>query len=162
MENCFFYCVYIKCLFESLLYIFESEFFELISKAQSHRADDQRGLLNKSHLILPDFLRRPRPCSRDYGYALNASHQTQSLDSGVEGATRRNPVRNSHRNSVRALEEEEEHAADLTLVAEGDIGSPNDLLMPPSPMTPPHPTERPRLLREEACQDWAQPGTSPV
>ncbi|XP_028832122.1 regulator of G-protein signaling 12b isoform X2 [Denticeps clupeoides] len=33
------------------------EFFELISKAQGKRADDQRGLLNKSDLVLPDFLR---------------------------------------------------------------------------------------------------------
>ncbi|XP_062243974.1 regulator of G-protein signaling 12-like isoform X1 [Platichthys flesus] len=33
------------------------EFFDLISKAQSNRADDQRGLLNKSNLQLPDFLR---------------------------------------------------------------------------------------------------------
>uniref|UniRef100_A0A1A8IYI8 Regulator of G-protein signaling 12b n=1 Tax=Nothobranchius kuhntae TaxID=321403 RepID=A0A1A8IYI8_NOTKU len=33
------------------------KFFDLISKAQSNRADDQRGLLNKSHLQLPDFLR---------------------------------------------------------------------------------------------------------
>uniref|UniRef100_H3D3C3 Regulator of G protein signaling 12b n=1 Tax=Tetraodon nigroviridis TaxID=99883 RepID=H3D3C3_TETNG len=33
-----------------------SEFFDLISKAQSNRADDQRGLLNKSDLQLPDFL----------------------------------------------------------------------------------------------------------
>lgn len=34
-----------------------AEFFDLISKAQSNRADDQRGLLNKSDLQLPDFLR---------------------------------------------------------------------------------------------------------
>ncbi|KAL3067410.1 hypothetical protein OYC64_017194 [Pagothenia borchgrevinki] len=33
------------------------EFFDFISKAQSNRADDQRGLLNKSDLQLPDFLR---------------------------------------------------------------------------------------------------------
>nr|XP_046260100.1 regulator of G-protein signaling 12b isoform X2 [Scatophagus argus] len=33
------------------------EFFDLLSKAQSNRADDQRGLLNKSDLQLPDFLR---------------------------------------------------------------------------------------------------------
>uniref|UniRef100_A0A8C6KUZ2 Regulator of G protein signaling 12b n=1 Tax=Nothobranchius furzeri TaxID=105023 RepID=A0A8C6KUZ2_NOTFU len=40
------------------------EFFDLISKAQSNRADDQRGLLNKSHLQLPDFLRlSPEPNS---------------------------------------------------------------------------------------------------
>ncbi|XP_060782383.1 regulator of G-protein signaling 12b isoform X3 [Neoarius graeffei] len=80
------------------------EFFELISKAQSNRADDQRGLLNKSDLVLPDFLRldpdtnpedvpisstpdprKPRPRSKENGSALSASHHTQSLDSGVEG-----------------------------------------------------------------------------
>ncbi|KAI7810982.1 regulator of G-protein signaling 12 [Triplophysa rosa] len=79
------------------------EFFELISKAQSNRADDQRGLLNKSDLVLPDFLRLDpeaygnndnfsstpvsysnRPRSRENGSALNASHQSQSLDSAVE------------------------------------------------------------------------------
>ncbi|KAL2079103.1 hypothetical protein ACEWY4_024847 [Coilia grayii] len=33
------------------------EFFELLSKAQSSRAEDQRGLLRKEDLVLPDFLR---------------------------------------------------------------------------------------------------------
>ncbi|XP_022069818.2 regulator of G-protein signaling 12 isoform X2 [Acanthochromis polyacanthus] len=33
------------------------EFFELLSRAQSTRANDQRGLLNKDDLVLPDFLR---------------------------------------------------------------------------------------------------------
>ncbi|KAK2909060.1 hypothetical protein Q8A67_004897 [Cirrhinus molitorella] len=82
------------------------EFFELISKAQSNRADDQRGLLNKSDLVLPDFLRldteaddcnlsstpvshKNRPRSKENGSALSASHQTQSLDSAVEGTAPR-------------------------------------------------------------------------
>ncbi|TRY87600.1 hypothetical protein DNTS_005988 [Danionella cerebrum] len=72
----------------------------LISKAQSNRADDQRGLLNKSDLVLPDFLRlsaeadanhsstpithKNRPRSKENGSALSASHQSQSLDSAVE------------------------------------------------------------------------------
>ena len=38
---------------------FPIEFFELISKAQSNRADDQRGLLRKEDLVLPEFLRLP-------------------------------------------------------------------------------------------------------
>ncbi|XP_077575401.1 regulator of G-protein signaling 12b isoform X2 [Stigmatopora nigra] len=85
------------------------EFFDLISKAQSNRADDQRGLLNKSDLQLPDFLRLapsgtgravpptydPEPgCSTPYsrnpgndrsstGHFLNAHHQSQSLDSAL-------------------------------------------------------------------------------
>ncbi|XP_062852386.1 regulator of G-protein signaling 12-like isoform X3 [Trichomycterus rosablanca] len=152
------------------------EFFELISKAQSNRADDQRGLLNKSDLVLPDFLRldrhapdpcRSRPRSRENGSALGASHQTQSLDSGVEWPGARRALAPPHRNptsrspGAQALEEEE-HATDLTLVAEGDIASPNNLLLPSSPVPPSRSPERPRLLREDAYRDWAHPGTSPV
>ncbi|XP_064190618.1 regulator of G-protein signaling 12-like isoform X1 [Anguilla rostrata] len=71
------------------------EFFELISKAQSNRADDQRGLLNKDDLVLPDFLRlAPEPsCSTPRrgkenggaGGALNAAHHSLSLDSTPPG-----------------------------------------------------------------------------
>uniref|UniRef100_A0AAY4AQS4 Regulator of G protein signaling 12b n=1 Tax=Denticeps clupeoides TaxID=299321 RepID=A0AAY4AQS4_9TELE len=86
------------------------EFFELISKAQGKRADDQRGLLNKSDLVLPDFLRlchlgnttvsgplcstpnnHSNPRGRGNGSTLNASHHSQSLDLGVidgSGGTR--------------------------------------------------------------------------
>ncbi|XP_041842403.1 regulator of G-protein signaling 12 isoform X1 [Melanotaenia boesemani] len=39
------------------------EFFELLSRAQSTRANDQRGLLNKEDLVLPDFLRLAPPTS---------------------------------------------------------------------------------------------------
>uniref|UniRef100_A0A3B3CP44 Regulator of G protein signaling 12b n=1 Tax=Oryzias melastigma TaxID=30732 RepID=A0A3B3CP44_ORYME len=81
------------------------EFFDLISKAQSNRNDDQRGLLNKSDLQLPDFLRlSPAPANTAHGYEFNsstpnsrnpqngflggshllsASHHSQSLDSGI-------------------------------------------------------------------------------
>lgn len=59
--------------------------------------------------------------------------------------------------------EEEEHNTDLTLVAEGDIHSPNNLLLPPSPLPLTRSPDRPRLHREDAYQDgWVQPGTSPV
>ncbi|CAF94997.1 unnamed protein product [Tetraodon nigroviridis] len=37
------------------------EFFELLSRAQSARANDQRGLLRKEDLVLPDFLRLSPP-----------------------------------------------------------------------------------------------------
>lgn len=54
-------CVYLyTCLFGLCVCVYlcvPAEFFDLISKAQSNRADDQRGLLNKSDLQLPDFLR---------------------------------------------------------------------------------------------------------
>lgn len=88
--------------FEIIVFIVQPEFFELISKAQSNRADDQRGLLNKSDLVLPEFLRldteadvsndnlnstpisyKTRPRSKENGSALSASHQSQSLDSAV-------------------------------------------------------------------------------
>ncbi|KAM9836344.1 regulator of G-protein signaling 12-like isoform 2-T2 [Aulostomus maculatus] len=39
------------------------EFFELLSRAQSARANDQRGLLSKEDLVLPDFLRLAPPTS---------------------------------------------------------------------------------------------------
>ncbi|KAG7271725.1 hypothetical protein CRUP_001309 [Coryphaenoides rupestris] len=39
------------------------EFFELLSRAQSSRANDQRGLLSKEDLVLPDFLRLAPPTS---------------------------------------------------------------------------------------------------
>uniref|UniRef100_W5KSM3 Regulator of G protein signaling 12b n=1 Tax=Astyanax mexicanus TaxID=7994 RepID=W5KSM3_ASTMX len=175
------------------------EFFELISKAQSNRADDQRGLLNKSDLVLPDFLRldpdtnpsreplgpapashKPRPRSKENGSALSASHQTQSLDSAVEVQGTRRVLMPLHRNprhsgtslgtsdwrregGAQALEEEEDNGMDLTLVAEGDITSPNSKLLPPSPLPCIPSPDRPRLHRGDAYQDsWGQPGTSPV
>ncbi|KAM9857446.1 regulator of G-protein signaling 12b [Aulostomus maculatus] len=174
------------------------EFFNLISKAQSNRADDQRGLLNKSDLQLPDFLRlstvapnqaacppynsepscsTPKssnsdngsfPCSGRLGnkansgnrggatHLLNASHQSQSLDSalGTEcGGGRRtrppppfpdtvSPIHPFHdaqrgllkdcsrQESVQMLEEDT--LSDLTLVGEGDINSPNLNYVTPS------------------------------
>ncbi|KAI4881216.1 hypothetical protein NFI96_033450 [Prochilodus magdalenae] len=178
------------------------KFFELISKAQSNRADDQRGLLNKSDLVLPDFLRldpetnpshetlglaptthKSRPRSKENGSALSASHQSQSLDSAVEVQGPRRALMPLHRNPASSRShsgtssgssewrrdggpqalEEEENGMDLTLVAEGDITSPNSKLLPPSPLPLSSSPGRPRLLREDAYQDsWGQPGTSPV
>ncbi|XP_077445691.1 regulator of G-protein signaling 12 isoform X2 [Stigmatopora argus] len=40
---------------------FGDKFLELLSRAQSSRADDQRGLLSKEDLVLPDFLRPSSP-----------------------------------------------------------------------------------------------------
>lgn len=227
-----------------------AEFFELISKAQGKRADDQRGLLDKSDLVLPDFLRladsdndhderdgygygydqgRPRRhgkhhlhqpllCStpaadrvrgtRENGSALSASHQSQSLDSGVtdsgcgggRGAGRRalmppsgprqrllqrapgpfpsafSPVGPSSSSSAsedwpgsgqRALEDEES-MADLTLVGEGDISSPNSSLLPPHAAMADEPRRRhgngpsTSTSAGQAGQEWAGSGISPV
>ncbi|KAG9342501.1 hypothetical protein JZ751_016504 [Albula glossodonta] len=140
------------------------EFFELISKAQSNRADDQRGLLNKEDLVLPDFLRlapepacsTPRRGKENSAGALNASHHSQSLDSTLSP---RDPPAGpfhapvspiAHHTDPRAgppwpqtssdwrndtvQTVEDESMADLTLVGEGDITSPNSTLLPPSPM----------------------------
>ncbi|XP_034544377.1 regulator of G-protein signaling 12b isoform X2 [Notolabrus celidotus] len=199
------------------------EFFDLISKAQSNRADDQRGLLNKSDLQLPDFLRltpvatnqaSPPPCESEPGcstpyscnpnngsfprngrqgikaksndrgggstHLLNASHQSQSLDSalGTESRGGRKtrppppfpgilspihpsqgahcgPILDSVRGeSVQMLEEDT--LSELTLVGEGDINCPSLNYVTPSPLQcNPHP-------RHEAQDDRPSSGTSPV
>ncbi|XP_058480150.1 regulator of G-protein signaling 12 isoform X2 [Solea solea] len=153
------------------------EFFELLSRAQSTRANDQRGLLNKEDLVLPDFLRLTPPTSscsissdlacstpdclkqsRENGVssrgALTSSLRSESLDSslssnanGPSGTRRcllpppRHPSFGTHlspisrptdtRSSLRTVEEDTH--ADLTLVGEGDINSPNSTLLPSSP-----------------------------
>ncbi|XP_061101316.1 regulator of G-protein signaling 12b isoform X1 [Conger conger] len=120
------------------------EFFELISKAQSNRANDQRGLLNKDDLVLPDFLRLAAEpsCStprrgKENGGALSSTHHCLSLDSpapgpglGLSPIPRAPPPWKGH--SVQMLEDES--MGDLTLVGEGDITSPNSTLLPPSPV----------------------------
>ncbi|NWJ09417.1 RGS12 protein, partial [Crypturellus undulatus] len=174
------------------------EFFELISKAQSNRADDQRGLLRKEDLILPDFLRLPptgpEPSSSTPAGPKGLSKRVSKSD-GKEGCTspsgKLESVQNYSENSVkkigysenkhksaltavssqktysvpfnttlspiphaqessttvwkrqsRELQAEaiqtvdDENVADLTLVAEGDISSPNSTLLPPPPPTP--------------------------
>ncbi|NXO52073.1 RGS12 protein, partial [Aramus guarauna] len=168
------------------------EFFELISKAQSNRADDQRGLLRKEDLILPDFLRLPptgpEPSSstpagpkgrvskndgkdectspsgkqesiqnlnensvKKMGYsenkhksALTALHSQKTIS--VPFNTPLSPIPHAQENNAtiwkrqsRELQAEgiqmvdDENVADLTLVAEGDISSPNSTLLPPLP-----------------------------
>ncbi|KAK4819089.1 hypothetical protein QYF61_025348 [Mycteria americana] len=175
------------------------EFFELISKAQSNRADDQRGLLRKEDLILPDFLRLPptgpEPSSstpagpkglnkrvskndgkdgctspngkqesiqnfnensvKKMGYseskhksALTALHSQKTFSVPFNAAL--SPIPHAQENNAtiwkrqsRELQAEgiqmvdDENVADLTLVAEGDISSPNSTLLPPPPPTPP-------------------------
>uniref|UniRef100_A0A452S336 Regulator of G protein signaling 12 n=1 Tax=Ursus americanus TaxID=9643 RepID=A0A452S336_URSAM len=155
------------------------EFFELISKAQSNRADDQRGLLRKEDLVLPEFLRLP---PGPVELALPSPTATKSFgkrsltSNGKEKAPRPpdswGPSRDCRENpttspvtspatspatspssadsppfsapqtpSPHAQEAETggvqtmegEHVADLTLMGEGDISSPNSTLLPPTP-----------------------------
>lgn len=129
-----------------------AEFFELISKAQSNRADDQRGLLNKDDLVLPDFLRlAPEPsCStprrgKENGGALGAAHHSLSLDSAPAGPSgpALSPIPRDAPPWPRTGSDwkgdgvqtvEDESLGDLTLVGEGDITCPNSTLLPPSPL----------------------------
>ncbi|KAM9331487.1 regulator of G-protein signaling 12 [Gastrophryne carolinensis] len=173
-------------------------FFEMISKAQSNRAEDQRGLLRKEDLVLPDFLRlsptnetsivghtnrKRMEKSSSLDQATNGSSQRGLLgvkqDSTQNGADRPgklsgpekrdkaemvppagrkayvpfNPplspiphVQDRHAPSRERLSRdlstgniqtvEDDNVADLTLVGEGDISSPNSTLLP-MPPTPP-------------------------
>lgn len=201
-----------------------SEFFDLISKAQSNRADDQRGLLNKSDLQLPDFLRLspiasdqaarpshdPEPsCSTPHshhsnngsfpgsgrrgekansndggggcsGHLLNASYQSQSLDSALgneSGGGRKarppppqfpgtlSPVRPSPVGQHYALQDSlrgesvqmlEDALSDLTLVGEGDINSPSLNYVSPSAL------QFKRQPQQHARDGRPSSGTSPV
>ncbi len=221
---CVYTCFCLVCV--CLCVCVPAEFFDLISKAQSNRADDQRGLLNKSDLQLPDFLRLspvatnqaapppydPEPsCSTPYSrnpnngsfpssgrrgnkansndrgggvgtHLLNASHQSQSLDSALgteSGGGRKSkppppfpgtispihPSQGAQRcllqdsvrgESVQMLEEDT--LSDLTLVGEGDINSPSLNYVTPSALQcKPHP--RPQ---QQAQDGRPSSGTSPV
>ncbi|XP_030046999.1 regulator of G-protein signaling 12 [Microcaecilia unicolor] len=179
------------------------EFFELISKAQSNRAEDQRGLLRKEDLVLPDFLRLtpapvPEPssstptapktinrksvksdtkdkrtnnsCSTPNGrklefthycpenpiakasYSDNSKEKPAFLPLGskkpysVPFSTPLSPVpllqeaslprwerhsRELQTGNIQTIDDD--IVPDLTLVAEGDISSPNSTLLPASP-----------------------------
>ncbi|KAM6949386.1 regulator of G-protein signaling 12-like [Aplochiton taeniatus] len=155
------------------------EFFELLSRAQSSRANDQRGLLNKDDLVLPEFLRlgpTAPSCSSDLACStpnsvkqgmvaarengamrgpLTASLRSESLDSSLSSSANGHsagrrallpPPRHvfgTHLSPIPRPSEpragiclrtlEEDTHADLTLVGEGDISSPNSTLLPPSP-----------------------------
>ncbi|CAM5109826.1 unnamed protein product [Eretmochelys imbricata] len=171
------------------------EFFELISKAQSNRADDQRGLLRKEDLVLPDFLCLP-PSGQEPPSSTPVSSKGLSKriakndgkDKCAQPSGKRESMQNCNENSIkktghsenkhksalttlnsqktydvpfsaplspiahvqennttiwkrqsRELQAEgiqtidDENVADLTLVAEGDISSPNSTLLPPPP-----------------------------
>uniref|UniRef100_A0A5F8GHR4 Regulator of G protein signaling 12 n=1 Tax=Monodelphis domestica TaxID=13616 RepID=A0A5F8GHR4_MONDO len=176
------------------------EFFELISKAQYCSTNDQRGLLRKEDLVLPDFLRLP-PCTAEptastpattkglnkrtvkNGSKEKATQPNGKLESAQNGSESPvkspGPAEGKPRPTLAALQSpktpsppfsaplspiplvqegtasaqiwkrqskelhaegiqtiEDENVADLTLVGEGDISSPNSTLLPPPP-TPP-------------------------
>lgn len=103
---------YSERLSEGTCLICFAEFFELLSRAQSTRANDQRGLLSKEDLVLPDFLRLTPPdlvCStpdsmkqsRENGIssrgALTSSLRSESLDSSLSSSA------NGHSGTRRCL-----------------------------------------------------------
>ncbi|XP_078087774.1 regulator of G-protein signaling 14-like isoform X2 [Mustelus asterias] len=58
--------------------------FEMLSKAQSCRADDQRGLLKKEDLVLPDFLQLPEELA---GISLQPSESDMRREKGSGNQT---------------------------------------------------------------------------
>ncbi|XP_061439846.1 regulator of G-protein signaling 12 isoform X2 [Rhineura floridana] len=171
------------------------EFFELISKVQSNRVDDQRGLLRKEDLVLPEFLHLPsygtkssssipegsRGCSKRTAYldvkdkCTQLSGKVNFMSNCSESSTMKTDLSDSKQKSsvlatgssqkassvpfgaplspIPLLQDatiwkrqskelqgesiqtiEEDNIADLTLVAEGDINSPNSRLLP-SPLS---------------------------
>ncbi|XP_026959639.1 regulator of G-protein signaling 12 isoform X5 [Sagmatias obliquidens] len=146
------------------------EFFELISKAQSNRADDQRGLLRKEDLVLPEFLRLPpgppglalspsatpkafctRPATghseegaprpRESPATSPGSADSPPLCSPGTPGTPSPPAQAAEAGGVQTVEGE--HVADLTLMGEGHLSSPNSTFLPPPP-TPPGSAAPPR------------------
>uniref|UniRef100_A0A670JPP7 Regulator of G protein signaling 12 n=1 Tax=Podarcis muralis TaxID=64176 RepID=A0A670JPP7_PODMU len=171
------------------------EFFELISKVQSNRADDQRGLLRKEDLVLPDFLHLPscgtRPssstpegskgCNKRIAHpdvkdkciqltgkvdVMKNSSESSAVKMAYSGSKQKPAVlatcssqkttcsvpfgaplspiplsqdaaiwkRQSKELQAESIQTvEDENVADLTLVAEGDINSPNSTLLPSPP-----------------------------
>ncbi|XP_055052325.2 regulator of G-protein signaling 12 isoform X1 [Misgurnus anguillicaudatus] len=131
------------------------EFFELLSRAQSSRVDDQRGLLRKEDLVLPDFLRvdpdpepQPPSCSTPTSHkpghttTITISHFPKPSSSNghprapsPESAPFTAPLSPILRSSG-PQSHDEDGLGDLTLVGEGDINSPNSTLLPPPPSSP--------------------------
>uniref|UniRef100_A0A3Q0RYZ5 Regulator of G protein signaling 12a n=1 Tax=Amphilophus citrinellus TaxID=61819 RepID=A0A3Q0RYZ5_AMPCI len=104
------------------------EFFELLSRAQSTRANDQRGLLNKDDLVLPDFLRLTPPTSSvSVSSDLACSTSSSLKPSRENGIPSRSPLTSSLRS--------ESLDSSLSSSANGHSGARRCLLPPPR-----HPT----------------------
>ncbi|XP_054996320.1 regulator of G-protein signaling 12 isoform X2 [Sorex araneus] len=132
------------------------EFFELISKAQSSRADDQRGLLRKEDLVLPAFLRLPAAVPQ------HPDSPASSPSSDTASSAAQTPP--AGQDKARGLPTEEgAPEADLTLTGEGDISSPNSSFLPPPPTPqdsagPPRPGGRARSRDSGVVGSGPRPG----
>ncbi|KAL6118608.1 rgs12 [Pungitius sinensis] len=101
------------------------EFFELLSRAQSSRANDQRGLLSKEDLVLPDFLRlTPAASSSSSSSSALACSTPDSLKHGRENGV---PPRGSLTAGLRS----ESLDSSLGSGANGHSGNRRCLLPPP-------------------------------
>lgn len=118
-------------------------------------------------------------------HLLNASHQSQSLDSALRtesGGGRKarppppfpsaiSPIHPSQGGQRGLLQDrgesvqmlEEDTLSDLTLVGEGDINSPSlDYVTPSALQCKPHPQPHPRPQQQQAQDGRPSSGTSPV
>ncbi|CAN9509668.1 unnamed protein product [Ophioblennius macclurei] len=107
------------------------EFFELLSRAQSTRANDQRGLLSKEDLVLPDFLRLTSPTSSRSVSSDLACSTPDSLKPGRENGGP--PPRGG---SLTSGLRSESLDSSLSASANGPSGPSRRCLLPP----PRHPT----------------------
>ncbi|KAK2863152.1 hypothetical protein Q5P01_002685 [Channa striata] len=104
------------------------EFFELLSRAQSSRANDQRGLLSKEDLVLPDFLRLTPPTSScSISSELACSTPDSLKQSRENGLSSRGPLTSSLRS--------ESLDSSLSSSANGLSGTRRCLLPPPRHQT---------------------------
>ncbi|XP_026208486.1 regulator of G-protein signaling 12 isoform X3 [Anabas testudineus] len=100
------------------------EFFELLSRAQSSRANDQRGLLSKEDLVLPEFLRLTPPTSSCSVSSDLACSTPDSLKQSREnGISTRGPLTSSLRS--------ESLDSSLSSSANGHSGTRRCLMPPP-------------------------------
>lgn len=159
-----------------------AEFFELLSRAQSARANDQRGLLNKEDLVLPDFLRLTPPglaCStpdslkqtRENGVStrgtLTAGLRSESMDSslssnanGHSGTRRclmpppRHPMFGTHLSPIsRTSLRTLEEDAHSDLTFVGE----GDINSPNSTLLPPSPSSMPSIDGSLAQANFTPP-----
>ncbi|KAA0723013.1 Regulator of G-protein signaling 12 [Triplophysa tibetana] len=133
------------------------ELFELLSRAQSSRVDDQRGLLRKEDLVLPDFLFiNPRSEPQPYCCSTPTSHKpshttTITPPQAPIPSSSRHPNSPTHEpppftaphspisRSFSPQNQDEEGQGDMTVVGERFITSPNSTLLPPPlSSTPPY------------------------
>lgn len=141
------------------------EFFELLSRAQSTRANDQRGLLSKEDLVLPEFLRLTPPTS---SCSISSDLACSTPDSHKQN--RENSV--SSRGPITSSQRSESLDSSLSSSANGLSGNRRCLLPPPryptfgthlSPISRPSDTRTSlRTVEEDAHTDLTLVGEGDI